>query len=221
MDRPVIDYADARTMMVDGQVRPNRVVDRRILDAMRRLPRERFVPPHAAPLAYSDEDVPLGNGRVLMEPMVVARLIQLAEVRAGERVLVVGSGPGYDAALLAACGAQVTALEQDEALLAFARAALAGTQGVTLVGGALRDGWPAGAPYDLVFIDGAADEIPPALIAQIRAPGGRLVGVMSAAGSISHAGIGEPSAGGLSFQPAFDCATPVLPALRRQPGFVF
>jgi protein-L-isoaspartate(D-aspartate) O-methyltransferase len=221
MDRHVIDYADARNMMVDGQVRPNRVYDRRVLDAMRRLPRERFVPPQAVALAYSDEDVPLGNGRVLMEPMVIARLVQLAGVRAGERALVVGCGSGYGAALLAACGAQVTALEQDEALLALARTALTGIDGVTLVGGRLRDGWAAGAPYDLVFIEGAADEVPAALIAQIRTPGGRLVGVLRASDHVFHAGIGEPSAGGMSFRPEFDCATPVLPALRRQPGFVF
>lgn len=220
MDRHVIDYADARNLMVDGQVRPNRVYDRRLLDAMRRLPREHFVPPHAVPLAYSDEDVPIAPGRVLMEPMVIARLVQIAAVRQGERALVVGCGSGYGAALLAACGADVTAVEQDEPLLALARQALVGVSGVTLVAGRMRDGWPEGAPYDLVFIEGAADEVPQALIDQIRAPGGRLVGVLIADG-IGHAGVGEPSAGGLSFQPAFDCATPVLPALRRQPGFVF
>lgn len=221
MDRHFVDYADARNLMVDGQVRPNRVYDKRLLDAMRTLERERFVPPHAAPLAYSDEDVPIAPGRVLMEPMVVARLVQLAQISGGERALVVGAGSGYGSALLAACGAQVTALEQDEALLVLARTALAGIAGVTLVGGRLRDGWPEGAPYDLVFIEGAADDIPPALIAQIRRPGGRLVGVLSASDRIGHAGIGEPSEGGISFQPEFDCATPVLPALRRMPGFVF
>ena len=221
MDRHVIDYADARNMMVDGQVRPNKVYDARVLDAMRRLPRERFVPPQAASLAYSDEDVPLGHGRVLVEPMVIARLAQLAAARPGERALVVGCGSGYGAALLAACGAQVTALEEDRALLAMARTALTGVGGVTLVEGPLRDGWPEGAPYDLLFIEGAADEVPPALVAQIRTPGGRMVGVMTAADRIGHGGIGEPSGGGLSFQPVFDCATPALPALRRPPGFVF
>jgi protein-L-isoaspartate(D-aspartate) O-methyltransferase len=221
MDRPVIDYADARNMMVDGQVRPNKVWDRRVLDAMRRLPRERFVPPHAIARAYADEDVPLGNGRVLLEPMVIARLVQLAAVQPGERALVVGAGSGYGSALLAACGAQVTALEQDEALLALARQALDGIAGVTLVGGRLRDGYKEGAPYDLIFIEGAADEIPPTLVAQIRRPGGRLVGVMYADGRIGRAGVGEPVGDGLSFRPEFDCATPVLPALRRQPGFVF
>ncbi len=221
MDRHIIDYADARNLMVDGQVRPNKVYDPRLLAAMRRLPRERFVPPHAIPLAYSDEDVPLGNGRVLTEPMVIARLIQLAAVRAGERALVVGAGSGYGAALLAACGARVTALEEDESLLAMARTALAGISGVDLVAGKLADGWPGAGPYDLVLIDGAADEVPAAIIGQIRTPGGRLVGVLTGKDGLGRAGIGEPVAGGLSFQAAFDCATPVLPALARQPGFVF
>lgn len=221
MDRHLIDYADARNMMVDGQVRPNRVIDRRLLEAMRTLPRERFVPPHAAPLAYSDEDVPLTRHRVLLAPMVIGRLVQLAVVRPGERALVVGCGSGYGAALLAACGAQVTALEEDGALLAMARTALTGVAGVMLVEGPLADGWQKNAPYDLVFIEGAADEIPPALIGQIRTPGGRLVGVIAASDRIGHAGVGEPSGGGLSFRASFDCAVPVLPALRREAGFVF
>ena len=221
MDPHATDFAAARALMVDGQVRPNKVYDQHLLDAMRTLPRERFLPPQMRALAYCDEDVALGGGRVLMEPRVLARLIQLAAVRAGERVLVVGSGVGYGSAVLAACGAQVTALEEDRALLAMARTALTGVGGVTLVEGPLRDGWPEGAPYDLLFIEGAADEVPPALVAQIRTPGGRMVGVMTAADRIGHGGIGEPSGGGLSFQPVFDCATPALPALRRPPGFVF
>ena len=221
MDRHVIDYADARNMMVDGQIRPNRVYGRRLLEALRTLPRERFVPPAMVSRAYSDEDVPLGNGRVLTEPMVLARLIELAGVMPGERALVIGAGTGYAPAVLAACGSQVTALEEDADLLAAARSALAGTGGVTLVQGRLRDGWPAAAPYDLILLDGAADEFPPAWAGQIRVPGGRLVGVLSTTGGIGHAGRAEPSGDSLSFVPAFDCATPVLPALRRVPGFVF
>lgn len=221
MDPHATDFAAARALMVDGQVRPNKVYDQHLLDAMRTLPRERFLPPQMRALAYCDEDVALGGGRVLMEPRVLARLIQLAAVRAGERVLVVGAGSGYGAAVLAACGAQVTALEEDAALLALAREALAEMAGVTLVSGPLHAGWPAGAPYDLVFIEGAADAVPPTLTGQVRMPGGRLVGVLRAAERIAHAGVGEPSGGGLSFQPVFDCATPVLPGLRRAPAFVF
>jgi len=127
MDQPstpqLADYAAARDHMVDGQVRPNKVIDPRVIRAMRSIPRERFVPPHLANLAYVDEDVALGRGRALMEPMVIARLVQLARVREGDRVLVVGAGSGYGTALLAACGGRVTALEEDEALLAIARRA--------------------------------------------------------------------------------------------------
>jgi protein-L-isoaspartate(D-aspartate) O-methyltransferase len=108
MDRPITDYTAARNLMVDGQVRPNKVYDPRIIAAMRRLPRERFVPPALAARAYADEDVNLGNGRALMEPMVIARLVQMAAVRPGERALVVASGTGYGAALLAACGDRAT-----------------------------------------------------------------------------------------------------------------
>ena len=221
MDRPVIDYAVARNLMVDGQVRPNKVNDPRILEAMRRLPRERFVPPALAPLAYADEDVMLGGGRAMMEPMVIARLVQIVAVRPGERALVVAAGTGYGAALLAACGARVIALEDDEALLAIAQTALAGLAGVSLVRGPPNGGWNADAPYDVVLIEGAVDEVPAAVASQVRNPGGRLVTVRTAANRLCQGVLAEPSLGGLSFQPVFDCATPVLPAFRRAPGFVF
>jgi len=221
----------ARNNMVDSQVRPNKVVDPRILDAMRQIPRERFVPADMASLAYADEDVPLGGGRYLMEPMVIARLVQAAAVRRGERALVVGAGSGYGAALLAALGAQVIALEQDAALLEIARAAIgrAALPGyatsVTLAGGPLAAGWPAGMPYDLMLIEGAAEHVPTALIGQLKRDGGRIVAVRATPGQVSHAALGEvvegPAGAGLAWQALFDCATPVLPALRLAPGFVF
>src|SRR6476619_4897977 len=111
MDHAAKAFADARNHMVDRQIRPTKVTDPRIIAAMRRLPRERFLPPRLASLAYADEDVPLGEGRVLIEPAVIARLVQLAAIATGERALVVAAGTGYGAALLAACGARVTALE--------------------------------------------------------------------------------------------------------------
>jgi protein-L-isoaspartate(D-aspartate) O-methyltransferase len=225
-----MDTADARNRMVDSQVRPNKVVDPRIVVAMRQLPRERFVPPQLAPLAYADDDVPLGGGRYLMEPMVIARLVQAAAVRAGEQVLVVGAGSGYGAALLASLGAVVTALEVDPALLALARAVLPElAPSVALVTGPLAAGWPAGAPFDIVLIEGAAEEIPPALLGQVRRDGGRIVAVRAIAGAVGYAALGEvvaatgnvPGSASVAWQPLFDCATPVLPALRRAPSFVF
>ena len=217
------DYSTARTLMVDCQVRPNKVTDAKVVAAMRWLPRERFVPAARAALAYSDEDVPLGAGRFLMEPMVIGRLVQLAAVRAGERALVVGAGSGYGAALLAACGAVVTALEQDGALLAIARAVLADVAPrVVVVEGPLAAGWKAAGPYDVVLIEGAVADIPDDVAAQLRPDGGRLVTVLKPGGRIGQAVLCTLAGGGrLSRQPVFDCAVPDLPMLRREPGFVF
>ena len=219
---PLDPFADPRNRMVDSQIRPNKVTDPRILRAMRALPRERFLPPALASLAYSDKDVPLGHGRVLMEPMAIARLIQLLAPQAGNRVLVVGSGVGYGAAVLAACGARVTALEDDATLLALARAALATeAPGVTQVIGPLGAGWPAEAPYDAVLIEGAVAEPPPDVVAQLRQESGRLVTVLRGATRVGQAVLGEVTPGGLRVHAAFDCATPPLPALLPKPGFVF
>jgi protein-L-isoaspartate(D-aspartate) O-methyltransferase len=215
-------FTEARDCMVDSQIRPNRVTDPCILSAMRRLPRERFLPPRLAALAYADEDVPLGHGRVLIEPLVIARLVQLAAIVEGERALVVAAGVGYGAALVAACGATVTALEEDQGLLALARSALDEiAPSVSLVSGPLAVGWPAGAPYDVILIEGAVPEIPAAFDAQVRRDGGRLVTVITAPGQASRAVLAEPSGPSLRAQPMFDCATPALPSLRRAPGFQF
>src|SRR5262249_14773755 len=159
-EQPAMDQAqafvEARNRMVDSQVRPNKVIDPRIIAAMRRMPRERFLPSCLAPLAYADEDVPLGDGRVLIEPAVIARLVQLTAIAAGERALVVAAGTGYGAALLAACGARVTALEDSTSLQSIARTVLAElAPSVSLVTGPLAAGWPAGAPYDVILIEGA------------------------------------------------------------------
>ena len=223
------DYASARDHMVDGQVRPNKVIDPRIIRAMRSIPRERFVPPHLVSLAYADEDVPLDRGRALMEPMVIARLVQLARVRGGDRVLVVGAGPGYGAALLAACGGQVTALEEDEALLAVARRTLPEfAPGVRLVAGPLAAGLAAGAPWDAIFIEGAVRAIPAAIALQLNPVGGRLVTVVMP-GNVLSGGQGvlaEPGQHGapsakLRAAPIFDCATPLLPPLLPATAFQF
>ena len=222
MDLPSSDFDEARRRMVDGQIRPNKVNDPRILDAMRNLPRERFVPPELACMAYIDEDVPLGRGRVLMEPMVIARLIQTARPRAGETALVVGSGAGYGAAVLAACGAQVTALEEDQALLEIGRAILPRVSpGVALVSGPLARGWDQGGPWDIVLIEGAVREIPATIAGQLKREGGRLVTVVISPVGVMQAVLAEPSGAGLRARPEFDCATPELPALRPASAFVF
>jgi len=223
-------FAEARKNMVDSQVRPNRVTEPRILSAMRRLPRERFLPASVCALAYADEDVPLGNGRYLMEPMVLARMLQAAHPRENERTLVVGAGTGYAAALLAACGCKVVALEDDPALLAIARAVLPEeAPNVTLVTSPLAAGWAANAPYDLILIEGAVPEVPTALKEQLHMERGRLVAVIfdpspdqgrPLAGT-TRAVLAEATTAGLGETPIFDCATPPLPAMLKAPAFEF
>jgi protein-L-isoaspartate(D-aspartate) O-methyltransferase len=219
---PADPFADARNNMVDSQVRPNKVTDPRILAAMRTLPRERFLPAEAAALAYVDEDVPLGHGRVLLEPMVLARLLQTAEPVDGERALIVGAGVGYGAAVLAACGCRVTALEEDAALHDRARAVLAEfAPGVAVVSGPLAAGWPAGAPYDIIVIEGAVPEIPATIGQQLRAETGRLLTVLRRPGGPGQAVLAECIDSAVRARPIFDCATPLLPMFQPAPAFQF
>ncbi len=215
------DYTLARNLMVDGQLRPNRVTDRRILDAMRSLRRETFVPPAQAPLAYIDQDIQLGGGRVLLKPLVIARLLQLAKPRAGETTLVVGAGTGYGAAILAATGAQIVALEEEARLAETAKRLLKDNPNVTIVQASLAEGFAASAPYDLIVIEGAVPAIPDAIGAQLAA-GGRLAAILLPHGAAGHAVLAEPSTGGkLSLQPAFDAAAPYLGSLAPAPSFTF
>lgn len=176
-------------------------------------------------MTYIDEDVRLPGGRVLMEPRVFAHLVQSARVRTGERVLVVGAGTGYGAAVLDACGAVVTALEEDEVLLAIARAVLPSVAPkVTLQAGQLQDGLPG--PWDVILIEGAVSEIPVTIGATLNHQGGRLVTVVAQSGGLGKGMLAEPINPGspkvtLRAQPQFDCATPLLPAFVAPPVFQF
>lgn len=215
------DTAGARNRMVDTQIRPTQVSDPRILKAMRELPRERFVPAAAALLAYADRAVKLGDGRVLMEPRIIARMIQVAVPKAGERALVVGAGTGYAASLLTALGLRVTALEEDTGLAETGRqvcGALA--PGVRYVVGPLIAGWPSEAPYDLILIDGAVRALPESLAGQL-APTGRVAAVLSPEGHVGTVVLAEPSMDGLRARPQFDAATPLIPQLLPALHFQF
>jgi protein-L-isoaspartate(D-aspartate) O-methyltransferase len=223
--RAVPDMAAARRFMVDGQLRPNKVSDARLLSAMGEVPRERFLPPALAARAYVDQDVALPGGRVLIAPMHIARLLQLLRIRDGDRVLVIGAGAGYAAAVAAHCGARVVALEQAPWLVAQARAAVAGLvppEALRVVEGALAQGFPASAPYDGILIEGEVDEVQ-AVISDQLAEGGRLATVLSGAarGVSSRAVLGRRFGGSFSLAEAFDCATAALPGFRRADGFTF
>ncbi|MSO89257.1 MAG: protein-L-isoaspartate O-methyltransferase [Rhodospirillaceae bacterium] len=217
------EYAASRRTMIECQIRPNRVYDSRVIAALAELPREAFVPRAMRGVAYVDEDVPLGYGRYLMEPMVLAKLMQAAEVSAADRALVIGCGPGYSAALMARLARRVVAVEEDAILADQAKAAMTefGILNVTVIRGPHGQGYAPDAPYDVILFDGAAGQIPRPAIGQL-APNGRLVAVV--AGAVMGAGKGtlvRRNGAGVSTRILFDANTPPLPGLEKESAFVF
>jgi protein-L-isoaspartate(D-aspartate) O-methyltransferase len=218
-----MDFAEARRFMVEGQLRPNRVDDPRIVAAMRDLPRERFVPAAMAARAYTDADVPLPGGRATLKPLVLARLVQLSALRRGERALVLGAGTGLGAALMAAIGGTVTAVEADPTLLAMARVALAATVPpgqVTLVQAPPEAGHAAGAPYDVILIEGGVGAVPAAVQEQLI-EGGRLVTVGLAGGPPGRALLMRRVGGSVTTTIDFDAHAAPLPGFGAVPAFAF
>ncbi len=214
------DFAAARRHMVDGQVRTADVTDLRIQAAMLALPRERFLPPASAGLAYLDLDLPVGQGgRRMLKPMVLAKLLQAAEIAAGDRVLDAGCASGYAAALLARIAAEVVALEEDPGLAQSARANLAGLANVTLVSGPIAAGWPSGAPYDAILLEGATETMPQALCRQLK-DGGRLVCVLGA-GPGAKATIYTRSGDDFGARAIFDASAALLPGFAKPAAFAF
>ena len=217
----MFDSALARRMMVDGQVRTADVHNPELVAAMLELPRERFVPQRLTEQAYVDGELDLGNGRAMLAPMVLAKLIDAAQLTGAEHVLDVGCGLGYSSAVLARLAASVVALEEDADLARQAKATLAGSgvSGVTAVQGALAAGWPGAAPYDFILLNGATEIVPDALGHQLK-PGGRLACIYGRAPA-TKATLFRLAEGRLVGRPIFDAAAVPLPGFRAAPTFVF
>jgi protein-L-isoaspartate(D-aspartate) O-methyltransferase len=216
-----MDYETARRNMVEGQIRTNKVTHEALLAALASVPRERFVPAERAPVAYVDDDIALGGGRYLMEPMIFARLVQEADPKRTDNVLIVGSATGYGAAVLAPLVKSVTALESDAALAARGREQFARLSviGAAQVEGPLAQGWQRGSPYDLIVLEGAVERVPQALFDQL-ADGGRLMAVIAGQG-VGRAILHTKSANILSHRAIFDAAVHPLPGFQAARGFVF
>ena len=218
-------FSTARQNMVDCQVRPSDVTDIRIIDAMLEVPREAFVPQNQRAMAYLDLDLDVSEGgsakRFLIKPVVTARMLQAAEIKDTDKVLVVGCATGYTAALAAKLAGQVMATESDSALAAKAKAALAelGLANVTVRSAAAAEGDQADAPYDVIVLNGATEILPEGLFRQLK-DGGRLVGVFATT-QPPRATIVTHSHQDFGHRALFDAGAPVLPGLERLPAFVF
>src|SRR3954467_11948570 len=211
-------FEPMRRAMVASQLRTTGVNDPRVIEAMGEVPRERFVQQDRIALAYADALVPVAPGRALNPPMALGRMLTEARLRGHERALVIGAATGYAAAVLARLVASVVALEEDDALFAFAASALAGS-GVALVKGPLAKGYAKGAPYDFILIDGAAEQVPPTIVAQ--AADGAVIALAVLEDGVSRLAVGRVAAGAFGAIIFSDAETAALPGFEKPRGFSF
>jgi protein-L-isoaspartate(D-aspartate) O-methyltransferase len=216
-----VDLAAARTALIDSQVRPNDVTDRRLIAAMSAVRRELFVPASRRASAYADTAVEIRAGRWLAAARDFSKLVNIAQIRPEDRVLDIAPGTGYSTAVLSQLAASVVALEEDEAAAGVLREGLAaaGVSGVEVVAGALKAGVPAKAPFDVIFVNGAIEDVPAAWLAQL-AEGGRLA-VAVAEGGVRRARIYTSSGGKTAWRTPFDTPMPALPGFEKAAEFRF
>ncbi|MEQ8334139.1 protein-L-isoaspartate O-methyltransferase [Nisaea sp.] len=217
------DFATARHNMVESQIRTNKVTDAAIIDAFEMVPRELFVPKNLMGVAYVDEDLNIGNGRVLMEPMVFARLLQIALPDAGDEVLDLACGCGYSTAILSRLTGTVYGIEQDEQLVSGANERLGSldVDNAAVIAGDPLSGYPKKAPYSLIVIGGGVERIPDTITDQL-ADGGRLITILYENGARQGTAVLVEKFGAtVSKRVVFDASVPLLPEFRKEPKFVF
>jgi len=213
------DFAAMRTTMIASQLRTVGVNDPRVLAAIEAVARERFVPESRASLAYADTSLALGDGRFLNTPVAAARLINEAKILPNDHILLIGAATGYLAAVLARLAAHVVAVDDDAALLDTATRELGAIGNVSIVHGALTEGAPAHAPYQVILIDGAVEQLPSALVDQL-AVGGRLITGLVERG-VTRLAIGRKTAGGFGVVAFADAACLVFPEFNKPKAFSF
>lgn len=216
------EYSAARLNMVEGQIRPNKVTDQRVVDAFLAVPRDQFVPEGLRGVAYVDKSIPVTKSRYLLEPMVLARLLNDAKIESTDIVLDVGTGTGYSAAVIGRLAATVVALESDSELAAFANQAMQ-TQGVdnaAVMHGPLNAGWAKQAPYNVIIVQGAVAAVPPALLDQL-AEGGRLLAVVLPESGQGVARLYLKNGGQVSSRILFDASAALLPGFEAKADFQF
>ena len=223
----MIDFAEARRMMVDGQIRTYDVTDLRILTAMLEVPRERFVPRDEQAVAYLDRDIAVEHAksagliRYLLKPAVLARLLQAANIADDDHVLDVGCASGYSTAVLSRLAGSVVALEEDAKLADLAKTTRADldAENVRVRSGALAEGAADQAPFNAILLNGSTGVVPATLIRQLK-DGGRLVCVCGGR-PMGKATVYRSVSGHVTGQPIFDAVAPPLPGFSKPAEFVF
>ena len=217
--QPMTDFAARRTIMVDTQVRPSDVTKFPIIDAMLRVPREAFVPNALREVAYLGENLDLGEGRVILAPRTLAKMLDALDIRDDDLVLDIGSGLGYSAAVIARLAEAVIGVEDEAALVEEAQRALGEAEAdtVVMVEGALAAGAPDHGPYDVIVIEGAVGQLPDAVTGQLK-EGGRIA-CLFAEGALGVVRIGYEIDGRVNWRDAFHAGAPILPGYERQTAF--
>jgi protein-L-isoaspartate(D-aspartate) O-methyltransferase len=219
------DFETLRQRMVDNQIRPSEVTDYDVIRAFLNVPREIFVADDETPFAYADRELKMAGSvpnRRMLGPVSVARLVHtLRGARDRSKALVVGCGSGYSSAILARLFSEVVALEEDAALAALARDRLqaVGAANVSVVEGRLAAGWPGGAPYDAVLVEGAVEVVPEPLIGQLGQEG--LLATIERNAGVSRAVLYERVGDTAAKRRLFDAWATPLPGFERPREFVF
>ncbi|WP_297538420.1 protein-L-isoaspartate O-methyltransferase [Roseovarius sp.] len=213
------DYAARRMMMVDTQVRPSDVTKFPIIDAMLSVPREAFVPTALREAAYMGENLDLGEGRVMLDPRTLAKMLDALEIENDDLVLDVGSVYGYSAAVIARMAEAVVAVEDKASVVAEAQRTLSeqGADNVVLHEGPLADGAPEHGPYDVITVQGAVEHLPEGLVAQLK-EGGRMA-CLFMEGALGVVRIGYKIDGRINWRYAFNAGAPVLRGFERHAAF--
>ena len=213
------DFSDRRRMMVDTQIRPADVTKYPIIEALLAIPRENFVPDSQSEVAYADQSVPLSDGRVVPEPRTLAKMLDALDVRQDELVLDVACGLGYSTAVVARLAQMVIWVEEDESLAAEAQETLSNSSADNAIvhQGALTEGAAEHGPYDVILIEGGVEEVPDALLAQLK-DGGRIAALFMS-GALGEVKIGYKSAGRVSWRFEFNAGAPVLPGFAKPEVF--
>lgn len=216
-----MDFQEQRHNMVEGQVRPNKVTDEAVFEALEQTPRELFVSKNLQSIAYSDSPLKAGGGRYLMPPMVIARLLDALMVDPADVALMIGAGSGYEAALLGKLANTVVVVESDAELAAQAtdRLAAVDLDAVAVIEGDMTQGLAGQGPFDVILFNGAIAEAPKTILDQL-ADGGRAIGV------VHHVGVGRAvlytkTGDVITEVEVFDANTPILPGFEPKPVFVF